>query len=227
MSSWSLEKELCKLAKTQSFRKALHDLGLIHCLDIPFTIRRDENWVRGGAETYIYRFFIQFQDGTEAGYIIKACVAFSFGTSLDRILDEWISRRILISKNGVSTPHLITYGEGVLVEELIPYRLKDKLVDMKGPSKQILVDLAFLTGTLSRLGFAPIDVFNDLRSRGEDVVMIDFGEDLGPARVVKRPKHTLFHSMMNKLSEWDIMLTKEVIVELRSVFLSSLEKHLH
>src|SRR5205085_7285970 len=113
--SWSLKNELCQLAQAESFNQALYNLKIIENVNSSFSLREDSSWERGGADTYIYRFWVKENGKPEDGYIIKACTAFSLVNSLGDILDEWVCRRKLLSDFGVSTPRLFAYGNGVIV----------------------------------------------------------------------------------------------------------------
>lgn len=108
---------------------------------------------------------------------MKACVATSFGSSLSETFHDWIERRGLLKEHGVETPHLIGVGEALLIEEFISYSLGD-LLRASSTREVLLYKLGFTGGILAKLRFVPVSI-HDWRSRGEDVVLIDFGEDLG------------------------------------------------
>src|SRR4051794_9588689 len=73
-SAWNLTAELCKHVNAEDERQALYLLGCIPDTQVQYTVRTDETWTRGGAETFVYRFWISVNDEHERGYIIKACV---------------------------------------------------------------------------------------------------------------------------------------------------------
>jgi len=218
MSSWSLETELTKLTKTRHISAALFHLGIIGDPDSKYTIREQAEWERGGAETYVYRFWVRNQQHREVGYIIKACAVFAPNSRLEKILLEWISRRKVLSENGISTPKLFAYGHGVVLEESIPYSLKENLARSSADSKNLLKDIAFYAGTLSKLGFCPINPFKDLRSRGDDIVVIDFGEDLGPPQVANSPNLDLLDIMLNQFEKWELLLSGDLKDELSGIY---------
>src|SRR3972149_3432393 len=94
LPSWTLEAELCKIAGVPDIGRALHTLGFLSSPTVSFRLNRTGNeWVRGGAETYLYRFNVAEEDLRPIEAVIKACVAFSPGTTLERILKSWIERR--------------------------------------------------------------------------------------------------------------------------------------
>lgn len=220
MSEWSLESEICKLAHVENFESALCNLGILSTRDESFIIRRDDEWIRGGAETYIYRFWIKREEQAEIGYILKACVAFTPGYSLEKTLQDWLARRKLVAEAGISTPTLITVGNGTIVEELVPYTLLTVLKDQSSPAKRkkILRDLAIWVGTLSRLRFAHVDPFSDLHSHGDDVVVIDYGQDLGPPDVVEQPRLSYYEDLIKQLDIWKIEVNNELINDMYSAF---------
>jgi hypothetical protein len=184
---WSLEEEICRVAGSINFMDSLIKLNLIEQGAESFSIVRDKHWVPGGSETYIYRFWIKYDDGGEYGYILKACIALSPGRNGDEIVREWVRRRMMIQSTGVQTPRLVAHKRGILLEELVPYKLEEVLHQLSRVPESILHSLARWAGVLSALGFAAIDPFSDLRSHGNDIVVVDFGEDLGPAHACRRP----------------------------------------
>lgn len=183
---WTLERELCKLTGSQTEREALFQLKLLPSVSTEYQVRTDVDWERGGEETYIYRFWIR-REGQESGYIIKACVTLDLERGIEGTIQEWLSRRNVLMSNDMSVPHLVYAGQGLVIEELIPWSLLDRMRSNPSTITQILPLLVDYTATLSRLGFAPIDGFTDLRTRGSDVVVVDFGEDLGPPHMTEGP----------------------------------------
>jgi len=221
MFEWTLEKELCKLAKFENFHEALQSLDILNSANTDFEIQKDQNWERGGTETYLFKFSIKLKDGKESSYLLKACVAYAPNSNLEKILCDWIARRQLISNHGIKTPKLFAYGNGVILEEYIPYRLKDILQSSQNPPPKILKELAFLAGVLSKLKFDPIDIFSDLRSHGDDVIVIDFGQDLGPSGVMPNLRLEIYKMLLQTLTDWGVKLEKNSRDELLSVFISS------
>jgi hypothetical protein len=183
---WTLERELCKLTGSQTEREALFQLKLLPSVSKEYQVRTDVDWERGGDETYIYRFWIR-SEGQESGYIIKACVTLDLERGIEGTILEWVSRRNVLMSNNISVPQLVYAGQGLIIEELIPWSLLDRMRSNPSTITQILPLLVDYAATLSRLGFAPIDGFTDLRTRGSDLVVIDFGEDLGPPYMTSVP----------------------------------------
>jgi len=194
IGKWSLETELCNISKTNIINDALYRLGLITSPHSQFIINRDKNWERGGAETYIYRFRIKEESQIEKAYIIKACVAFSVDNNLDKILEQWIERRRLALSNGIPTPSLITYGDGILIEEFISYPFKDLLIKVNNTNKKY-----FFLKKLAN-------------------VLVDFGQDLGPSGLFILSPSNFFFNMIESLKSWDIDLSKADIENLKNIF---------
>jgi hypothetical protein len=139
-----------------------------------------KDWYRSGAETYLAICRIECHDDSSKDIAIKACIALTEKMSVDATLSAWIRRRTHVAAHGVETPRLYGFGEGLLIEEYIPHTLPEAV--RQTSSADALVGLAVNTAaTLVRLGFQPVSLFDDLRSRGKDVVVVDFGSDLGPA----------------------------------------------
>jgi hypothetical protein len=227
--AWSLQAEICKLAQEDSLDLAFFKLEILDSVKSKFSLREDADWVRGGAETYIYRFWVKVDTKVEAGYILKACTAYSPVDSLSTILDAWVYRRRLLADLGVSTPRLYSYGNGLILEELVPHSFRDILAAEFKPASHLpderLMHLAHYSAALYSLGFLSIAPFDDLRSRGTDCVVIDFGEDLGPAKGQPiSSKEETFSLMITKLLKWNVQLddrTKKEMYEIYDAFIDS------
>lgn len=181
-SSWNIASELCAAAETQDLPDALINLGLVTAAEIPVELHCNSVWYRGGAETYLFDFEIRRNGLPVRRALIKACTPFPGGTSIEDTLSEWLSRRHLLEHHGVHTPRLHYAGRGVIVEEFIPHSLDRRL--LTSPHRNsLLTELQRLSEIISDLGFKATAPFSDLRSRGTDVVMVDFGTDLGPPHI--------------------------------------------
>lgn len=216
-SSWTLEKELCKVARCTNVGHALYTLGLLSTPSSKFKLISSK-WERGGAETYLDRFQFLIRDQIPVDILIKACVTFTPGADLDSILDEWVDRRRLLSENGVKTPRLYGSGYGVLIEEFVPYELRTVLTSGGEKPAKVLDELARYAATLSRLGFSPVDPFKDLRSHGDDIVVVDFGRDLGPPGIMSGPQPIIFQRLRQYLMSLGIRLHSAEYDRLRCQF---------
>ena len=220
---WTLQKELCKLAGKEDISQALCHLKLLKSPNERYSLVGDDDWVRGGAETYIYRFWVKHTDvNREQEFIIKACVAYSPASQLNNVLEEWIKRRNLLENNGISAPKLITFGQGIIIEEFIQLPFLDALKANPDKLDSYLYQLTMFVGTLNRLNFAPIEPFSDLRSRGDDLVVVDFGEDLGPQGSKNADSIKLFDKLIAKLNDWDVQLNNNNIAKMRSIYQSEI-----
>lgn len=197
MSDWTLENELRKITAKGKIPEALTSLGLIGDADVPYRILVIEGWRRGGSETYLYDFGIQTPEGFRR-YLIKACTPSVIpGSNVEAILSEWLDRRSILSRNGIETPKLFYAGEGIIVEEYIPMLLEE-ILELSVHRTKLLRELAKLAAVLDFLCFSPNEPFGDLRSRGTDLVVVDFGFDLGPSAVLS---HEAGHAF-SKLLSW-------------------------
>lgn len=134
-------------------------------------------WVRGGAETYILPMVLKTHLN-DYGVMFKACVAYSAGGDVESVLQGWIDRRKLLASFGINVPKLYGHGAGVVIEEHIPFKFE---VVMFGSDRKehFIEQLVFCVSAIISAGFRPRSLFEDLRSRGGDIVVVDFGEDLG------------------------------------------------
>lgn len=217
-SKWTLEGELRKVTGAASEAEALLALNIIPDFNITYQIRSDKDWTRGGAETYIFRFWVSTPGHGEKGYIIKACVSFNIALGIEGVINEWLSRRRLLSQSGVTVPNLVYAGHGVIIEELIPWELREYLRDKPQALGQLFPLMVDYAAVLSKWGFAPVDGFYDLRTRGMDVVVIDFGEDLGPPRLIEGPNTNLFETLLKVLEQWGLSPDKKQLHFLRQKF---------
>lgn len=140
-------------------------------------ITGDRDWKRLGGETFVFRIFI-INPEFRLGIVMKACVA---GFPVSCTMSDWLDRRNFLNNHGISTPVLYAHDKATLIEEYIPNTLSSIL---KSPNplknKSITQQLSNLAQILDDEGFRPLKLIPDLRSRGNDVVVVDFGFDLGP-----------------------------------------------
>ena len=190
MQAWSIERELMNLVGEESLEAALLRLGLLKEDSTDVVIEGDREWRRGGAETYIYRFQLVSKTGVRH-LIMKAAVPFSLAQPLEEVVAGWLARRHLLKAEGVAVPQLFCSGKGLILEELIHATLVDEL---RYKPKQDLVDqVVSYAGILSKLRFSPVEAFDDLRTDGRSVFVIDFGQDLGPPGVAPESDEALYY----------------------------------
>lgn len=208
MNDWTLEGELCRLAGAGDLASALRSLRLLPRASEPFELITAQDWYRAGAETYAFVFQVRQPSG-ERAYIIKACIAWSPGETLSETFDRWMSRRRLVTELGINTPALMGAGNAQLVEEFIAYELLDALRRAAQETRpSLLTDLGRTAGLLVKAGFAPLST-HDWRSRGDDVVLVDFGQDLGPSNIAKGSESGLLSEITDRIVRAKIELTAD------------------
>lgn len=150
-------------------------VGLLPDQNETFNIVLHDDWRRKGAETYTMDFSID-TEGQSSRLIAKACIKLPVSATMG----EWQSRRNTISTHGIQTPYLYVCERATLIEEYIPYTLQEAYLGADEDARsRMREELEGVFKTLLCLGFKPHLGGSDFRSRGEDVVLIDFGEDLG------------------------------------------------
>lgn len=142
-------------------------------------------WYQGGAETYVTDFLLSAAEHNRPVHLIaKACIKMCAGAAMR----EWFNRRDVLAKNGIVFPkvYAIDHDGATWVEEFIPYTFKDAYSQANDIQKHALETQYIQTYLRTEgAGFKPIGVLHDARSRGEDVVMIDVGEDIGGQRDIQ------------------------------------------
>lgn len=182
-TSWTLEKELCGLVKARTVRQALLRLKLIEERDPTPLLQEVEGWTQAHPETFVYRFRIILPRVTHE-MLLKAIVAFSMSRSLVELAEEWVARRRLLEAEGIGTSKLYHAKRAVLVEQHIDTKLSDHLKQY--PTARLFDQLISFAAILERHGFRPISPFHGLKTDGRDVLVTDFGQDLGPPGVMSK-----------------------------------------
>jgi hypothetical protein len=176
---WTLESELCSLADTAGVGEALCRLGILQRPASEPRIEELHGWRRGGAETFIYRFRVAERDAVHV-VMLKAIVAFSTARSLQELGEEWLARRHLLQEEGVRTPRLYYMGRALVVEEFIPEGLWQHLGHRQSRNPHLEDQVVHYAAALQKHGFCPLSPFHGLRTDGNSVFAVDFGQDLGP-----------------------------------------------
>ena len=183
--SWTLEKELRGLVNASTTGEALCRLGLASDPDDPPRLEEIHPWRRGGAETYLYRFKV-IGSAHEHSVLLKAVTAFSTARTLSKLTEEWVCRRRLLTADGICTPKCYFSGRALLVEQYIEKKLALWLRLQPANSVELTDQVFALAGVMDRLGFSPVSAFDRLRTDGENVYIVDFGQDLGPPGIKRR-----------------------------------------
>jgi hypothetical protein len=134
-------------------------------------------WYQGGSETYVTDFLLKREGESPQHLIAKACIKMGARYAMA----EWFKRRERLTENGITFPvvHAIDEPGATWVEEFIPYTYKEAY-DTGDDQHRSELKRRFVETFLRMegVGFAPKGL-HDLRSHGEDVVVVDVGEDLG------------------------------------------------
>jgi hypothetical protein len=177
MWRWRASEEFADVTGMTGLQDSLVNLGLCDASHRSCELHENGSWYRGGSETYLQRLTIRHHDQSITRLLLKACVAVSLemnGTA--PIMERWIRRRKVLAAHGVATPTLHFAHRSTLCEEWIPHTIGAALNG--GHRAALLRDLGRTTGVLTGLGFPSVRI-DDLRSRGDDAVVVDFGWDLG------------------------------------------------
>lgn len=179
VSSWTLEGELRGLFQVEGdLTPPLRQAKVIGPTEGLRDLQTVEAWRAGGAETWVHVFDVVGTESTKR-LIIKAFVSLGAGEGRLETLNE---RRSLLSARGVAVPRLYATGRGVVLEEHVPWLLRDHVRARLLTETRVvplLVDLYLVAIAFDQLGFAPLSPFVDLRTEGTRVFVVDFGEDLG------------------------------------------------
>ncbi len=174
--------------------------GLVAEDTVLCSIRVIDDWDRPGSESYLLHFAVDYttEGVTEtAEFVSKSCIKVP-GTET---MQEWLARRRQLDALGIETPKLYVAEGASLVEEYIPYSLKEAF-DMATDEgkKRILEELARIYELLFSNGFWP-RIMTDVRSRVDDAVVIDLGEDLGGASSEQREPYDISDVVTHTLGE--------------------------
>ena len=217
---WSLEGELCRLANAPDLAVAFAKLGFAaDGQELP-QLRMVMDWHRSGAETYSYTFTTLDSSNNERKYRLKACVSWGPNTTIETIIKSWILRRSVLAAEGVSVPRLIASGSGLILEEEIPHHVSLALQSVS--SERVLAQLLNIAAAIARLRFLPVNGLEDIRSRGNDAVYIDFGSDLGSPNRISSSPDIIFRQLIEQFETWRYKLTIEQADDLREKFLARL-----
>jgi hypothetical protein len=183
-TQWTLEKELCGIAKTRSAGEALRRLGIVGADSPEAALEEVEAWTCAG-DCYTYRFRVLLPKATHE-VVLKAVVAFSIARSLTEMAEEWVRRRRLLEREGVLTSKLYHAGRALFVEQSVPLELSDHLRSRPAERKRLADQVIQFAAILSKKGFCPLSPFHALKTDGSDVFVTDFGQDIGPPGVTSR-----------------------------------------
>lgn len=172
-SSQLARREIDLLRREQQAGEWLYSIGILPSPDEPYGLKTNTPW-KLATESAILDFSVVTRDGV-IRLIEKTCIK----PGSTEAMEEWMERRKIITNSGLQTPLLFAQRGATIIEEYIPYTFRDAYRAADESLKKImLADLQKIIGSLFDAGFSPMSL-HDLRSRGDDAVIIDFGFDLG------------------------------------------------
>jgi hypothetical protein len=140
------------------------------------------DWMQLGNETYLTDFVAHDSNGEDVHFVAKACIKY-FPVET---MDEWIMRRELLVDSDVKVPILLTRQRALIIEEFIPYSFREAYAMADEEQKRILQQEFIDTyKRVSGAGFGPFSL-HDARSHGNDVLLVDMGEDIGAPKKIDR-----------------------------------------
>lgn len=152
----------------------LANVGILDSPETSYTIDVISDWHMPGSESYVLDFAVNSQHDSRR-LIAKACIK-SCATETVR---EWHDRRARIKSAGLEVPRLYSTSRAVYIEEFIEMDLHTALSHGNEEEQDLLAERFIDTyRTMGRIGFNVISL-HDTRSRGDDIVLIDFGSDIG------------------------------------------------
>ena len=152
----------------------LVEKGIIDDEHAPYNFELVKDWYRGGSESYILDFKVN--SGIDTKHLLgKACIKMC----AVEVVSEWHDRRSRIQRAGIEVPKLYSTNRADYIEEFIESDLRTAHIVAGSETRRKLEDGFINTyKNLNAIGFSIVSL-HDVRSRGDDVVLIDFGSDLG------------------------------------------------
>lgn len=208
------------MAETDTLSEAFLALELGTAANAPFEITDETPWRRGGAETYALDFRVVGRNGFARHLLLKACVVPPVGRSLSQVVFEWTERRVLLQEHGVIVPTLYSAREATILEEFVPFTLEAVLSRTRAIPDWAIAQGAHLAATLDLLRFNTIALLQDARSHGDDIVLVDFGQDLGPPYVAPHPQG--LDPLVRAFQSYGFSMTEEQCRDLNRSYRKSL-----
>ena len=174
----SAEKEIQDYSKPDSSKTWLINHGMLSEDTDTYTVNVTKDWNRPGGESFIMQFSIDQTVNNEHyvdEYISKACIKIPCAQTME----DWLTRRKILNENGIPTPKLHAVSRASLIESYVPLTIQEAFMNADEHARRTIISkLNEIYSTLFDNDFHP-RILTDLRSHGDDVVVIDFGEDLG------------------------------------------------
>jgi hypothetical protein len=165
----------------ERIQSAMRRIGILSDNELLVTYVDNSAWKLGGAETYISDFLITCNSyGANRSYHVIAKAIFKWGLNIDQVIQEWIDRQQRLDAFKVPTPRLFGYCRGILFQQFISFRFQDYFRCAQHTEKiRLGTKLLNLAYKIDKAGFYPRGLVEDLRTDGEELFVIDLGEDLG------------------------------------------------
>jgi hypothetical protein len=200
--SWSLAEELKGASGCRSVEAALRSLALCGNNHQGCSTEVVQDWHRSGSETYGLIFDVKHCDSTTTRLFLKACVAFAPESSVGETAHEWLRRREVVRRASIETPHLYSLHNAGFLEEYIPYTFEAAWRRAKRiQRRQLARAFGAVAHRLATHGF-PVLSLHDVRSRGNDIVVVDFGSDLGPPNFAPLARTDLLELAVEHVNRW-------------------------
>ena len=179
--NWSLENELCATLSVHNLERAFRKLAILKLSDQLLDVQAGE-WIRGGAETYIYPFSIYTRhDTAPRRLIMKAYTPRPAGIPLEQAFQEMFKKRAHLVRLGLNAPTVYYKHNASWIEDYVDQGATEFFSDPSPGSvhKRILFSMHEQAATIVAAGYRPLDVFGDFRTDGSLAYYVDFGSDLG------------------------------------------------
>lgn len=173
---WDLHDEITRASGQALFDDAIMLLDMAPDGTPPFRLEVERDWWASGSETYALVFAVVDARGRSYRYIVKSFV--TIGSPISERVDELVRRRQHVESLGVQVPRLLFRTGGDIYEEYIDKGIREAGEVSEATARELFAALNSTIQLLEAAGYSPISL-HDVRSRGTDCVLVDFGEDLG------------------------------------------------
>lgn len=205
MPDWTIESELLSLTATATRSEALEKLGIPATSTANVHIQTDRDWYQAGAETWVFVFSLVIDAKPLRKLILKACAPNFAPRPVAEICDDWFRTRQVLADAGIAAPHVVARQGPLWLEEFIEYDLKDAIAR---PSirPSLARSIGATAGSLFRCGYVARS-YHDWRTDGVDVILVDFGSDIGKigagidAKMVLTQLHRAFDPVLSMPSD--------------------------
>ncbi|HEX8495371.1 MAG TPA: hypothetical protein VF658_21340 [Pyrinomonadaceae bacterium] len=165
----------------QNIGQGLVELRIIRDQSHLVNYRDLHSWHRGGGETYVSDFSIDFvdeNDDVQTLHILgKAIICL---TNVEHRWKQWEKRSNILIAHGVNVPNNFSYWRGVVFQQYIPFDFCSYFATRSAAERSLLADkLIDFAIKIDKAGFYVTGFMHNLRTDGNDIYIVDVGEDLG------------------------------------------------